>query len=55
MGKYEKHQKIKKQYDVYDLINFHVFINENHKDMRDIGNGLLMWEKYINEWENKEL
>lgn len=38
-------------YDDYDLINFHKFIEENYTDGRDIGNGLLMWEPYIDFWK----
>jgi hypothetical protein len=38
-------------YDDYDLISFHKFMETNYKDGRDIGNGLLMWEQYINRWK----
>jgi len=39
-----------KKYDKYDLINFHRFAQE-HKETDRIGNGLLMWEKWIEKYE----
>jgi hypothetical protein len=45
-----KAKKMKKWYDKYDLINFHRFAQE-HKETDRIGNGLLMWEEWIEKYE----
>ena len=45
-----KQNKDEKKYDKYDLINFHKFAQE-HKETDRIGNGLLMWEEWIEKYE----
>ncbi len=43
-------KKYNVKYDKYDLINFHKFAQE-HKETDRIGNGLLMWEEWIEKYE----